>query len=138
MPNKIYDPLEQLPDRLQKFYQNEYNGIPNEYNGIPRDNSLRNFNAIIKDILKDEHNINDIITEIREHAPKINSNQLKKISTSFKATIITCYDNKADLEKARKQIDSDFNEMIKERLKIEKNAKKQIAKSLQNIHSPKR
>ena len=138
MPVEEYNALEQLPDRLQKLYQNEHHGIPRDY-------LLKNLNAVIKDALKRGSNvkdimkiIQDIITEIREHAPKINSNQLKKISTSFKATIITCYDNKADLEKARKQIDSDFNEMIKERLKIEKNTKKQIAKSLQNIHSPKR
>ncbi|MCK5659085.1 MAG: hypothetical protein KAH96_04335 [Alphaproteobacteria bacterium] len=112
MPNKIYDPLEQLPDRLQKFYQNEYHGIP-------RDNSLRNLNVVIKDILKDEHNINDIITEIREHAPKINSNQLKKIRDNFKAGVIECYDNKANLKIANEQIDTSFKGLIEARKKTE-------------------
>ena len=131
MPVEEYNALEQLPDRLQKLYQNEHHGIPRDY-------LLKNLNAVIKDALKRGSNVQDIMEVISEHAPKINSNLLKKIRDNFKAGVIECYDNKADLEEARKQIDSDFNEMIKKRLKIEENAKKQIAKPLQNIHSPKR
>jgi len=130
MPMKPYNPMEQLSDRLVDLYPHEHPHIP------PKNQALINLNVVIKDALKKGSNIQDIMEIISEHAPKINSNSLKKIRDNFKAEVIECYDNKADLEEVRKQIDTTFDEMIEKRLEIEENAKKQITKSVKNIPSP--
>ncbi len=114
---KKYNPIEELDNRLEALYPRKGGA------DIPKDTALRNFNAVVRDVLKGEGKIKDIMKNIMakvlNHAPNIHSNWLKRIRDNLKAMTVSYVDDRAEWKKVGEKLDYDFEPLIKARQKKE-------------------